>query len=686
MEVREALESLLLKMTVVQLSEMLGFPCGAEEKEGQRFLYVTLPGAGTISFTTPVIEDYEFQEFKAGGTTSLVDALQGMHLFLGGRSEKITITAENPTETNHLRSGVDSDTLPKSGGESDSWSTAYVNDLPDSAFLYIEEGGTEEDGKTTPRSLRHLPYKNAEGEVDLPHLRNALARINQVQDKDGNNLSAAVQERIRTTAQRILEHNKEQVTAVKEHAIIERESSVWNSIKTMVNKLFNKKKAQGGFFFYQKDGVDRWALVSSTIVQDRDGEIVSKAALSATEGVRLPTGDFGPLRFWHTPGIDLGVCDFRLFSGACLIESGVWYDTPEAKSFKEAVEKSPEFWGVSIGFLADPTKTDVSQMINGRFVSKIFNSILIIERSLVPATKASNPLTRILMRGGNMEDQKLTLLKQVLGEDLATKIAAQVDSDTQKALSGVFKEYASAEDILLAVADVVTDVRSGVLLREAVSAIKEQNIVMAESLLNRVQEGISKEHRDDINTAKAKLKASFIPPKKEDEEEEGEDKPKKSEKAFPTKKEEEESEEEEEPMAKKPKKAEKAFPPKKEDEEEELDEEVKPKAKPKKAEKACATSAEEDEEDEEDVEMQSSQKEIMNSLTALAEKVASLGVAVSAIKEQEAAPSFADFFRPTQAPTNVSPEGSKEFESATKESKDVVSQMSNVIAAKVFGG
>lgn len=60
------------------------------------------------------------------------------------------------------------------------WSASAINDLPDSAFLYIEPGGTKDaDGKTTPRSLRHFPVKDASGKVDLPHLRNALARIPQ---------------------------------------------------------------------------------------------------------------------------------------------------------------------------------------------------------------------------------------------------------------------------------------------------------------------------------------------------------------------------------------------------------------------------------------------------------------------------------------------------------------------------
>ena len=61
------------------------------------------------------------------------------------------------------------------------WTTAYVNNLPDSAFFHISAGGEkDEEGKTKPRSLRHLPYKGEDGKVDLPHLRNAIARAPQV--------------------------------------------------------------------------------------------------------------------------------------------------------------------------------------------------------------------------------------------------------------------------------------------------------------------------------------------------------------------------------------------------------------------------------------------------------------------------------------------------------------------------
>ena len=60
------------------------------------------------------------------------------------------------------------------------WSRAYINDLPDDAFLYIEPGGEkDEEGKTVPRRLRHFPVKDYKGKLDIPHLRNAIARIPQ---------------------------------------------------------------------------------------------------------------------------------------------------------------------------------------------------------------------------------------------------------------------------------------------------------------------------------------------------------------------------------------------------------------------------------------------------------------------------------------------------------------------------
>jgi len=82
------------------------------------------------------------------------------------------------------------------------WTTRYVNSLPDSAFLFIESEGTkDEEGKTVPRRLRHFPYRDASGKVDLPHLRNAIARIPQ---SNAPGLTAKKKEALQEKARRIL--------------------------------------------------------------------------------------------------------------------------------------------------------------------------------------------------------------------------------------------------------------------------------------------------------------------------------------------------------------------------------------------------------------------------------------------------------------------------------------------------
>lgn len=64
------------------------------------------------------------------------------------------------------------------------WTRKYINSLPDSAFASIE---TAPDGK----KVRHLPHHDRSGHVDLPHVRNALSRLPQVDWVDPTNAAAA---------------------------------------------------------------------------------------------------------------------------------------------------------------------------------------------------------------------------------------------------------------------------------------------------------------------------------------------------------------------------------------------------------------------------------------------------------------------------------------------------------------
>jgi hypothetical protein len=92
------------------------------------------------------------------------------------------------------------------------WSSSFVNDLPDASFLYIADGGTKEDGKTTPRSLRYFPVKDKDGTVDLPHLRNALARIPQAK------IPAAAKEKAKAKAEALAKEHGVDTASAKEAA------------------------------------------------------------------------------------------------------------------------------------------------------------------------------------------------------------------------------------------------------------------------------------------------------------------------------------------------------------------------------------------------------------------------------------------------------------------------------------
>lgn len=84
----------------------------------------------------------------------------------GGKSKKKKKKDEEEEELG-VMSEEEPDALKEMSGKS-------INDLPDSAFAYIESGGEkDESGKTTPRSLRHFPVH------DAAHARNALARASQ---------------------------------------------------------------------------------------------------------------------------------------------------------------------------------------------------------------------------------------------------------------------------------------------------------------------------------------------------------------------------------------------------------------------------------------------------------------------------------------------------------------------------
>jgi hypothetical protein len=250
------------------------------------------------------------------------------------------------------------------------WTAAYVNNLPDGSFLFVESGGKKDsDGKTVPRSLRHFPYKDANGKTDLPHLRNAIARIPQSNAKGLN--KEAVQKR----AQKL---------------------------------LANANKSENSFTVF-KDDTDawRWLARTTTAYRDRDNEIITTKALEADADRMNASKQYGPLRYWHLgqpdpfnaenpagPGVDIGTCDYSIVIGRTSIESGTFKSFAIGKAFAENADD----YELSPGFFHPVDQP------NG---AGEYDQIHRFERSVVPIKygRASNLFTGMTVKGAGMDQQ-----------------------------------------------------------------------------------------------------------------------------------------------------------------------------------------------------------------------------------------------------------------------------------------
>lgn len=98
------------------------------------------------------------------------------------------------------------------------WTRAYINSLPDSSFAVIEPAYSK--GETKNKNARHLPHHNEKGggtsneNLDLPHLRNAMARMNQIQPVT-DSIST---EELRSKAATHLEHHRSALEGGRQEA------------------------------------------------------------------------------------------------------------------------------------------------------------------------------------------------------------------------------------------------------------------------------------------------------------------------------------------------------------------------------------------------------------------------------------------------------------------------------------
>lgn len=254
--------------------------------------------------------------------------------------------------------------------------------LPASSFLVVEDPAKP--------STWHLPVKDANGKPDRRRMGAAKAALTV--GFRGNVYEGA---------------GKAEALA-KLKKLYEAEEMTW-------------KDYDPGFFVSKDDsGAYRWVLISSNAYRDRDGEIVSQKALQADVARADADGDYGPLRWWHVPGLDIGDTDFNMLNGKFLVESGT-FRSPE---IAEAVKAEADELQASIGFRHPATEPDQEN---------VYNQVRRFERSLVPRGRASNPFTSLTVKEGENEMTSLTdkiqAFKALLKDDeLASHILQQVET------------------------------------------------------------------------------------------------------------------------------------------------------------------------------------------------------------------------------------------------------------------
>ncbi len=361
------------------------------------------------------------------------------------------------------------------------WTTAFINNLPDSSFLYVEPGGSKDgEGKTTPRSKRHFPYKGPSGAIDLPHLRNAVARIPQsnapglnkaaLQARARKLLGATHKDRLARLADAKATYtspNPKKTRALRaqgmaagqagEMGMEEANPEGQPSQKPKKQKPKRSLKSEL-IVMKQSDGTYRWVMFTSNPYLDRDKEYVTQKAHEADIEQLDTDGNYGPLRWWHVgepyfekdgdwrsiqagAGADLGTCDFVAMHDRIRVESGTF------RSIKigQAVAQNASRLEGSLGFAHPSSEPDKG----GGFLN-----IKSFERSLTPVGKASNIFTTLLVshKGNDMDAEKLKALKD-LGIDIgdvlenAENVQSKADKTTTYRLkAGEVATAAEADD------------------------------------------------------------------------------------------------------------------------------------------------------------------------------------------------------------------------------------------------
>ncbi len=193
------------------------------------------------------------------------------------------------------------------------------------------------------------------------------------------------------------------------------------SLKRINARLTELQKSKSFAVYKDHTGALRWIARTTTAYKDRDGEIISEAALDADSSRMMESKAFGPLRWWHTgapdplrdtnpwgPGLDIGDCDYSAVIGRTRVESGTFRDETIARKIAATADR----FEMSPGFFHPLDQPDAAG---------VFHTIRTFERSIVPVRygRASNLFTGFTVKEFRMEvdemERRFKAMYQELG-------------------------------------------------------------------------------------------------------------------------------------------------------------------------------------------------------------------------------------------------------------------------------
>lgn len=238
---------------------------------------IELAKKGKLAVSFELLSERESQEFLSDGTVRLNDIdFQGMgHLMMNPPACPQAKIYEFASQCKERLSQIEDRELVcalqieeacndilEQGAK---WQTKYINTLPNSSFAVIEPAYLK--GETDNKQARHLPFKDENGKIDLPHYRNALARVNQILPVT-DSIST---EELRNQAQKELDKHKDVLKAENNETKQGGQSTVTEEQKQKIAEL----RAELGDFAKEISDED---LLNEAVVAELRKEVEAKKA------------------------------------------------------------------------------------------------------------------------------------------------------------------------------------------------------------------------------------------------------------------------------------------------------------------------------------------------------------------------------------------------------------------------